>query len=108
MEQFLTKLLSKQFADELSAFILEQVYSSDPKEVKQQKAVTYGVNLLEKLDDGVELIPVFGPFMKVLVDNPIADGAEVVAVTWLVNTLYRGVKVQAAEAARAAAERPVD
>lgn len=93
MFEYLKKLFSKDFQDKLAAFILSQFDLKIPNEEKKQRAVDFGVDLLEQIDDTVALVPGWGWLLKLLVDNGAVDAAERQLVDGLVEVIYRGVKI---------------
>lgn len=93
MLEFLRKIFSKEFQDRLAAFILSQFDLDIPSEEKKQRAVDFGVSLLEQVDDTVALVPGWGWLLKLLVDNGVVDALERQLIDGLVETIYRGVKI---------------
>lgn len=93
MFEYLKKLFSKDFQDKLAAFILSQFDLNIPNEEKKQRAVDFGVNLLEQIDDSVAEIPGWGWLLKLLADNGLVDSLERELISGLVETIYRGVKI---------------
>ncbi len=92
MFEYLKKLFSKEFQDQLAAFILSQFDLNIPNEEKKRRAVDFGVSLLEKIDDLVAEVPNWGWLLKLLVDNGLVDSLERELISGLVETIYRGVK----------------
>jgi hypothetical protein len=93
MLEFLQKIFSKEFQDRLAAFILSQFDLNLPNAEKKQRAVDFGVSLLEQIDDTVALVPGWGWLLKLLVDNGAVDAAQRQLVDGLVEVIYRGIKI---------------
>lgn len=101
MLEYLQKIFSKEFHDQLAAFILSQFALDIPNEDKKTRAVDFGLGLLEQLDDAVAHVPGWGWLLKLVVDNGLVDKIERDLVDGLVEVIYRGVKIAHARGLRA-------
>jgi hypothetical protein len=93
-QDFIKKVFSEQWFTQVSDFITGQIDSGKTNEQKFKDAVSFGVQLVEMLDDNVSLIPVVGVFARLIVDNPVADNLERELVESLVELIYRTLKPQ--------------
>lgn len=93
MKDFLEKLFSKEWFTKVANFIEDQLYSNEPNEVKAQKAVEFGMSVIEELEANlVSLLPVPLQWVGKIVTK-LDDKVQRNLVILLVEAIYRGVKV---------------
>jgi hypothetical protein len=94
-QEFIRKVFSEAWFTQVSDFIKGQIDSGKTNEQKFDDAVSFGVQLVEMLDDTVSFIPIVGVFARLMIDNPVADNLERELVESLVELIYRTLKLSA-------------
>lgn len=86
---------SKKLFNETSEEVKNRLNKDATPEAKAQsfeEVVEIVYKFVEDHDDYVQLVPIFGWFLKLLVDNPLADRIEREACRLFVQLVYRSVK----------------